>query len=138
MSQRLGSEGSRQSVNLLGPPLILAIKYNIFCLTGTLLCSGVSPELTQRRSPLAKRCSLIKEELALTSATVQFNRPDFLLEQRRAVPVGPQSGDKHRWAGQGPICTSPLLETQQPRSGLLAVQPSHLMDPRRARETKTH
>lgn len=34
-SQRLGSEGSRQRVNHLGPPLILAIKYNIFCLTGT-------------------------------------------------------------------------------------------------------
>lgn len=43
-SQRLGRGGSWESVNHLGPPLILAFKYNIFCLTGTLLCSGVSPE----------------------------------------------------------------------------------------------
>lgn len=83
-SQRLGSESSWQSVNHLGPPLILAIKYNIFCLTGTLLCSGVSPELTQRCSQLAKGYFLIKAELALASDAAQFNCPDFLLEQSSA------------------------------------------------------
>lgn len=137
MSQRLGSEGSRQSVNLLGPPLILAIRYNIFHLSGTLLCSGVFPQSTQRCLQLAKGCSLIKEELALAVGTVQFNCLT-LLERRRAVPVGLQSGDKRCRAGQGPICTSPLLATQQPRRGLLAVQPSHLTDPCRAHEPKTH
>jgi len=135
MSQRRGGEGSRRSVHHLGPPLVLATKYNLLRLTGTLLCSGVSAELTQRCSQLAKGCSLTKAALALASGTVQFSRPTFCLSS--AEPCRRGCGAVTKPTGHSRVRFIPLrCWRQQPRSGLLAVQPHPLMDARRAGEPK--
>lgn len=52
--------------------LLQPLSHNIFCLTGTLLCGGASPELSQQCSRLAERCFLIKVELALVGDGVGF------------------------------------------------------------------